>query len=128
MARERWRNVPGWRGYRVSSNGRVRGQRGPLQPTADKDGYLYVTLRDGGQSRRVGVAVLVLEAFDRPRPDDMEACHSRKARSRQDCRLAVLRWDTRRGNERDKLDRWNEIGTGASRPETGLFPVTSGLG
>jgi hypothetical protein len=129
MARERWRKVPGWPRYRHSSNGRTKGPRGLLKPTPDKDGYLYVTLRAGhAKPRRVGVATLTLEVFAGPRPGGHEACHSREAAGRQDCRLEVLRWDTRKGNEQDKLERWNEIGGRLSPPLTSVFPVTAGLG
>jgi NUMOD4 motif-containing protein len=126
MARERWRNVPGWPPYRVSSNGRVRGHRGLMKPVPDRDGYLYVRLQSGGRQRRAGVAVLVLEAFAPPRLPGMEACHGPQARGRDDCRLEVLRWDDRLGNERDKLSGWSETAGAVSRPDLTVFPVTAG--
>ena len=110
--RERWRTVPGWRAYRVSSRGRVKSvprmlasgrEHGgtELTQTPDRDGYLYVTLRDGARSRRVHVAVLVLEAFDRAKPEGMEACHGRLGHQ---CNWwpSNLRWGTHRENEQDK--------------------------
>ena len=111
--RERWRRVPGWPAYKVSSRGRVksvprrlangRDHGGTeLTQTPDRDGYLYVTLHDGGRPpRRVHVAVLVLEAFDRPKPEGMEACHGRDGHQ-VNWWPSNLRWGTHRENEQDK--------------------------
>ena len=116
MSRERWRKVRRAPGYQVSDRGRVRsvhrvlsdGRRAGglvLRPAADKDGYLRV--RVGGQL--VAVHTLVLEAFDRPAPDGMEACHGDGDRSCND--LANLRWGTHRENERDKRQTESRIGS-----------------
>ena len=140
--RKRWRTVPGWPGYKVSSrggqvrsvprklaNGRMHGGQ-LLTPTPDEDGYLCVTLRDGSRSRRVRVATLVLEAFDRPRPEGMEACHSPEGQQVND--LDKLRWDTHLRNERDKRkgrergDGREEIGI-VSRQLTAVSPVSGDL-
>jgi hypothetical protein len=110
MARERWRKIRRAPGYEVSDQGRVRsvdrilpGGRAAggvvLSPQPDRDGYLRVSLN----GEMAYVAHLVLEAFVSPRPYGMEACHSPcLSEGRQDCRLSVLRWDTRRENARDK--------------------------
>lgn len=124
--RERWRNAAGWPGYRVSSSGRVRGPRGLLRPTPDKDGYLYVTLRERGRSRRAGVHVLVLEAFVSARPAGMEGCHRNGVH--QDNVLVNLRWGTHRENERDKKrESGSETGGPVSRPEISAAPVACGV-
>ena len=132
--RERWRRVPGWPAYKVSSRGRVKSVPrrlangadhggGVLAQTPDDDGYLYVTLHDGPRSRRVHVAVLVLEAFMPPRPEAAEACHGPKGRAVN--HLSELRWGTRVENERDKRRTEDRNRRGVSRP---FLAVTSVAG
>jgi hypothetical protein len=105
---ERWKPVPGCEGaYEVSDLGRVRSlerrveyrdgrgrrQRGRvLKLLPDGNGYLRANL--AGATRHVHV--LVLEAFDRPRPAGMEACHGPGGKT--DNRLSNLRWATRSEN------------------------------
>ena len=134
MSRQRWRHVRHDHRYKVSAvgglvrslprvlaDGRMHGG-GLLTPVPDKDGYLRV--RIGG--RWVAVHILVLEAFDRPKPDGMEGCHwPNPDRSCND--LENLRWDTHRENERDKArqpERLDWIGT--SRPGAVETAVTAG--
>jgi hypothetical protein len=104
---ERWRATPGHPGYAVSDHGRIRSldrvlsdgrEAGGamLRTTPDRKGYLRVKL--AGRWRRVHH--LVLEAFDRPRPEGQEGCH--RNGHPDDNHLANLRWDTRGENERDK--------------------------
>ena len=104
---ERWRGVPSHPGYAVSDHGRVRsldrvlgdGRTAGgvmLQAAPDRKGYLRVKL--GGRWRRVHH--LVLEAFDRPRPPELEGCHGNG--HPDDNHLTNLRWDTHLENERDK--------------------------
>ena len=88
------------------ANGRDHGGRS--WPTPDKDGYLYLTLADGPRRRRVSVAELVLEVFDRPRPEGMEVLHG--PQGRQVNHLSNLRWGTRLENERDKMKDGKERG------------------
>jgi hypothetical protein len=122
--RKRWRRVPGWPAYKVSSRGgEVRGPRRLLTPAPDRDGYLYVTLRDGGRSRRVAVHVLVLEAFRGPCPPGHEGLHGPEGLQVND--LEALRWGTHRENERDKMRERNGLKQEAgSPPETRRFPVS----
>src|SRR5260221_10985959 len=99
MTDERWRDVPGRRGYRVSDRGRVKSvdrvlsdgrQAGGmmLTPYGDEDGYQRVSIA----GRTVAVHILVLEAFAGPKPPGMEACHGNGDRSCND--LSNLRWGT----------------------------------
>ena len=133
--RERWRTVPKWRAYRVSSRGRVKSVPrrlangrdhggGELTQTPDPDGYLYVTLHDGARSRRVHVAVLVLETFDRAKPEGMEACHG-PAGHQCNWWPGNLRWGTHRENEQDKrrTEGWNRREVSCPSP-----PVTAVTG
>ena len=132
--RERWRRVPGWPAYKVSSRGRVKSVPrrlangrdhggGELTQTPDPDGYLYVTLHAGPRTRRVHAAVLVLEAFAGPCPPGHEALHGLKGREVN--WLVNLRWGTHRENERDKLKAEDRNRTGVSRP---FLPVTAVAG
>lgn len=122
VSRVRWRNIRKADGYRVASrggpvrsldrtltDGREFGG-GELAQYRDRDGYWHVTI----SGEPVAVATLVLEAFDRPRPYGLEACHGLLG---QDCNCAGnLRWDTHRENERDKRRK------GKSESEGGTCP------
>lgn len=112
MPDERWLTVPGWPGYQVSDRGRARsvdrvlrdGRRAGgrmLRPAGNGKGYLYVRLSDGGRTRRVHLARLVLLAHAGPPPTPAhEALHGNGRR--RDCRLANLRWGTRAENRADR--------------------------
>ncbi len=110
-----WREVCGWPGYRVSSNGAVescwqrRGKSGnyvqgntwhPLRGGKDKDGYRKVILCQRGRRRYVRVAVLVAEAFLGPRPVGMNVAHNNGVNT--DDRYWNLRWATQKDNINDK--------------------------
>jgi hypothetical protein len=105
--RERWRRVPGARGYQASSRGRVRSVTRTLSDgrtaggmllaaAPDKDGYLCVTL----SGRRVPVHVIVARTFIGPCPDGQEVLHG--PGGQQDNAAASLRYGTHLENERDK--------------------------
>jgi general stress protein YciG len=113
-APERWRAVPGWDGYEVSDQGRVRswriGARGAprrrtvpllLKLSRQRSGYLDVGF---GNTNRRGeyvhwrVSRLVLTAFVGPCPEGMEAAHLNGVRD--DNRLANLQWVTHAENMR----------------------------
>ena len=128
--RERWRKVRRAPGYQVSSLGRVRSVDRTLsdgrlcggvtlEPFPKKDGYLYVSLN----GEHVQVSHLVLEAFDRPRPYGMEACHG--PAGNQGNSFANLRWGTHLENERDKkrMERNGKSEVG-SPPEVSGTPGT----
>lgn len=132
--RERWRRVPGWRGYQVSDLGAVRSVPrvlasgrahggGPLAPAPDRDGYLTVTLSDGAQRWQAPVHVLVLLAFRGTCPAGLERLHGNG--DRQDNRLVNLRYGTDLENARDKLraEDWNR--TGVSPPLELVSPVAA---
>ena len=114
---ERWAPVPGWDGYEVSDQGRIRSLdrivqrkdgsrqivRGRmLAATREKrDGRSRVRLHREGCNVQQRVHRLVLEAFVGPAPVGMIACHNNGDAS--DDRLSNLRWDTRSANELDKV-------------------------
>ncbi len=114
---ETWKPVVGYEGrYEVSDRGRARSvdrvivqdylgisvarkMKGRmLHPSLTKRGYRLATL---ALNQKALVHRLVLEAFVGPCPDDMEGCHNDGDGSNNS--LLNLRWDTRTGNEADKL-------------------------
>lgn len=107
---ERWRSVPGWPHYEVSSLGRVRSlgiqtdagfRKGRVLKTSNGD-YPMVTLTRGpGTSRGFNVHALVLTAFRGPCPPGLEGCHNDG--DGRNCRLGNLRWDTAANNWRDSV-------------------------
>ena len=138
---ETWELIPDWP-HESSTCGRVRsidrlGDDGiwrlgallPQHPDARPGkGYVYVHLRDGERRRKAPVAVVVLEAHDKPRPGpEYEACHGNDIRT--DNHRTNLGWDTRAANlakmwEARRL-RTADTGTAPETPETclrGRFP------
>lgn len=113
---EEWRPVVGFEGlYEVSSlgrvrslprltamkNGRARHTRGGLLAAAIGDRYSSVCLKHEGRSRTVRVHVLVAESFLGPRPEGYDVCHGNN--DGHDNRLANLRYDTHRNNQRQMV-------------------------
>lgn len=97
---ERWRAVEGWP-YEVSTFGRCRRVGGsPLKATPTGQGYLQVTLSDGGRRAARYVHRLVLETFVGPCPPHHETRHLNGERG--DNRLANLTWGSLDENLRDK--------------------------
>jgi len=101
MSHEQWRPVPGFSGYEVSSEGRVRSFRVPRYlSTENRAGHRSVWLMKDGRPRRIAVHRLVLLSFDGPPPPGCEACHNDGDPANN--RLENLRWDSHRNNMRDK--------------------------
>jgi hypothetical protein len=112
---ERFRDIPGFPGYRVGDYGSVWScrRRGPsgktapgmwrlLKPKVDRQGRKVATLKDGdGRRRYMQVHRLVLMAFVGPCPEGMEACHFPDRDPRNNA-LVNLRWDTRKSNFADR--------------------------
>lgn len=112
---EQWKPIDGYESvYEVSSLGRVRSaartdfggrfrKQRVLRPTKNAKGYLFVALfKDGKRQRMAAVHRLVLETFVGPAPKGAEACHNNGRRD--DNRLCNLRWDSRTGNQRDRVN------------------------
>lgn len=112
---EKWKAIAGYEGfYEVSNMGRVRSldridgigraRKGRLKATPiDKTstGYRFVSLCKDGIAKKLNVHVLVLEAFKGKRPSpEFEACHEDGDRSNPI--LSNLRWDTPKGNAKDR--------------------------
>lgn len=115
-----YRNIEGFPGYRVGDDGSVwslrrHGRRCKANrllpsiatawrrlktPVNPRSGYPSVALRVLGEVRTMLVHRLVLKSFVGSCPDGMEACHF-PDRSRTNCKLSNLRWDTRKANSKD---------------------------
>ncbi len=122
-----YRDVPGFPGYRVGSDGtvwscRVTGSHfsAPgktwhlLRGCYDHDGYKLFSPRRDGKNHTLRVARIVLLAFVGPPPlPGMEAAHENGIRA--DNRLVNLRWATHVGNEADK-QRHGTLPAGEKNP------------
>lgn len=115
---EEWREVPGFPGYAVSDQGRVRGKSGRvLRPDTTRGGYLRVTMRQDGADARRSVHRVVLLAFVGGPPKDKPHCGHRNGVP-NDNRLANLRWVSRSENEIEKRQHGTSnrgVGNGRAR-------------
>jgi hypothetical protein len=129
--RVRYKGIPEWPWFRVSSDGVVEScrQNGPggfltaewckLDGHANEDGYIEVKLSANGRDLLTRVHTLVLLAFVGPKPDGMQACHING--NRADNRLANLRWGTAKSN----IDDREAHGNTARGERNGNAKVTS---
>jgi hypothetical protein len=108
------RPVPGWAGYRVTSDGRLLGPSGaPVRWQRQSSGHLVYTT--GG--RRLRVAHAVLTAWGQPRPEGALARHLNDDPS--DNRLSNLAWGSYADNMADSLANGRRR-TGEAASPTGL--------
>jgi predicted XRE-type DNA-binding protein len=76
MSDERFADVFGWPGYRVSTLGRLFGKHGRQHAGYyDKDGYHCVLVKDHGKRAGLKVHRLVAGAFIGPIPEGMQVNH-----------------------------------------------------
>ena len=113
-----FRDVPGWPGYVVGSNGSVwscRVNRKPwidpacwheLKPVRFSNDYRMVCLHDHSRSWQVQVHRLVLLAFRGPCPDGWQTRHLDGDRGNN--RLENLAWGTRAENYADRARHGRE--------------------
>lgn len=111
--RERWKKVVGYEGlYEVSSFGQVRKIDGTIiAQSIVKGGYKSLSLRKDGKNRKFFAHILVLTAFDKPKPAGLQ-CRHRNGNS-ADNRLENLKWGTPLENGLDK--RLHGKGRGANQ-------------
>lgn len=112
----RLKDIPGFPGYRVGSDGtvwsrwrrkglgrglgsrRVMGEEWrQLKASPDSQGYRVVSL---GRGNRMKVGALVLLAFVGPRPSKHEVCHGSNGNG--DDSVTNLRWGTSQANTEDQ--------------------------
>lgn len=107
-----WRTVAGFPAYKVSSEGdiiRIARDRNnhrlsgrPLKPSANKAGYLSLSLCDDGRKTTARVNRIVCEAFHGPAPHpDCHAAHLDGVRANN--RADNLAWKMPADNEADKV-------------------------
>lgn len=114
---ERWKRVPGWPAYEVSSWGRVqsfwkkaKGRRPGnasigdkprmLKPSFEKTGHPHVTLGQDGKQSTFKTSRLVLMAFDRLPQKGEEARHFHDD-TPSNCHWWNLKWGTKADNIED---------------------------
>lgn len=114
---EIWRGIPEYLGlYEVSNFGQVRSvarivnNNGGVRVirarvlvsriNKHRNNYRYVTLCDSGNKKNRYVHELVLTCFIGPRNVGMQGCHNDGDTSNN--KLSNLRWDTAKGNAKDK--------------------------
>lgn len=132
----RYREVPGFPGYRVGDDGSVWSALqkrtvhvdGKLKGTAsfvsdvwkriapyhDKDGYLGVKLRRGGRATDWRIHVLVLTAFVGPRPVDCKQTRHLDGNC-QNNDLGNLRWGTPQENYLDRVRHGTPVDNSGER-------------
>ena len=115
---EIWKKIVGFENYEISSHGRIKsvvprkGSRaninngfikGWVQIMGRNKEYKrrLVTLRANGKSHIFKVHHLVLETFDKPRPDGMETLH--KDGNALNNHIDNLAWGTRKENIQDQI-------------------------
>lgn len=114
MTEVRYRDIAGFPGYRVGSDGSVWSRRRPyghgslnndwkrMKPGNSGNGYLVVSLyRKPNEKVTLLVHILVLEAFTGPKPSrHHETCHYDGDRGNNN--HSNLRWGTRKENAADR--------------------------
>lgn len=94
---EVWKNVEGFEGlYEVSNLGSIRGQRGLLKISTQRNGYKYVTLRKDGKQYHSLIHRLVAQNFI-PNPNGYpEVNHI--SEDKEDNSVTNLEWCTHKYN------------------------------
>ena len=116
---ECWKPVKGFPGYEVSDHGNVRSWRPPsgrgevsapralkLSAVVNKP-YLRVSLYVDGKPKLRRVHHLVLEAFEGPRPLEMQGCHNDGVATNN--HIPNLRWDTMQSNADDRESHGTQV-------------------
>jgi len=110
---EVWKVIDNYPDYEVSNKGRVRSWRksGPhggrrnepkiLAYNKHRGGYQMVILCRKGSQKKCTVHRLVLAAFDKSMPSEIDCCH--KNGNPSDNRVENLYWGTRKENMADQL-------------------------
>ena len=94
---EKWQDVPGFEGlYEVSDQGQVRSVGLMRKLSADKDGYLQVSLWKGNKGHTLKVHRLVAEVFLKKPANSTDVNH--KDGQKANNRHSNLEWCTHKGN------------------------------
>jgi hypothetical protein len=116
LADVEYRDIPGFEGYKIGSDGSVwtcratngagplRSEWRKLKPLKRPNGYTHVALCPLGgpeaKRRKISIHRTVLEVFVGPCPEGKEACHNNDISD--DNRLDNLRWGTKLENHHDR--------------------------
>jgi hypothetical protein len=125
-----YRDVPGFPGYRIGSDGSVWGHwhgdlSRPLRQLkvgwssrhGGKPGYPYVSLFRNGKRHQLAVHTILLLAFVGPRPEGMECCHEDDDPNNNS--LDNIYWGTRFDNQADRRQNVRSY-AGAGNPNATL--------
>jgi hypothetical protein len=117
-----YRNIPGWPGYRATSDGEIQscrkrvfvnGSKGchtvlgdtfrTLKSSCNDRGYLELTLNQSGIRKTFRIHVLVAAAFHGPRPEGLHVSHENG--DRRDNQPANISYKTPKENVGDDQER-----------------------
>ena len=98
---ERWADIQGHPGYRVSDHGKVEGPNGPRKATKQTTGYYYVGWKVEGKLTNFLVHRLVADAFC-PCDDKRGLIVAHRDGNKDNCRWDNLKWTTQLDNMADK--------------------------
>ena len=98
----RWFNIPGFPGYRITRDGRVKSVRKELRRT-NHCGYLRVMLRRDGKWTCQGIHVLLALTFIGPPPPGERPCVRHLDDDRSNNALGNLAWGTYSDNQLDQI-------------------------
>lgn len=108
------KEIPGFSDYFATECGEIWSKKSgtlkKMKLALDRYGYRVIGIRDdSGVKRHIGVHRHVLSTFVGPCPAGMQACHNNSVRD--DNRLENLRWDTLKGNMKDRTEAglWNPL-------------------
>lgn len=123
MTDSEWKTWPGFSRYEASHRGFIRNRRtGRVLATTITDGYERLNLyADDGTRPNLSVARVVLTAHHRPPEPGEESCHGLGG-PRDNRWPENIRWDTKEGNERDK------IAAGTTPKPNPTYPCKDGCG
>lgn len=119
---EQWRPIPGYPGYEVSDQGRVKslkfGRERILKQRKRNDGYLDIHLWKHGREQRKFIHRLVLEAFVGNPGGKLECNHRNGIKT--DNRLENLEWIDHSGNIRHAFKTGLKSHKGEKNPRAKL--------
>lgn len=103
------RDIPGYPGYRATSDGRLIGKKGKLMSphTAKSTGYMGVTVHVGGKQGMLHVHKGVCLAFHGLPEPGQEVAHKNGVRT--DNRAENVRWKTRPENAQERVEHGTQI-------------------
>lgn len=84
---------------KITSIGNQKWNAKIISPFLDVNGYFYVNLCNGIKAKKTALHIIVLEAFDCPRPKNLIGLHNDG--NKKNCEISNLRWGTYKDNAKD---------------------------